>query len=531
MFEAVASRVMLSWGARRVFLSLFAGAFGALALAPVNLFATMFVSFTLLVWLLDGAAAAPGAGLLAKIWPTFLTGWLFGFGYFTAGMWWLGNALLEDGGTYAWAIPLAAAGIPAVLAIFFGVATALARTMWSDGLGRIAALALAFAITEWLRSFLFTGLPWNVVGIAAMPVPLLMQPVHLIGLNGMNLLAVLVFSMPALLGTGRGGRVGIALALALILTNLGYGYWVLDNAVPSNPDERPVVRLVQPDQPLSPAASDVERSEIFEDLLALSSAPPQKGGRKPDIIVWPETSIPFILSENEAAFTRIAEVLDEGQILVAGAVRAEDGGAGSARRYYNSIYVFNSLGQIVSASDKVHLVPFGEYLPFEEELKSAGLTTIAAMSHGYSAAAVRSELELPTGLKFYPLVCYEAIFASEIDDRALDADALINVTIDTWFGRTPGPFQHFQHARITAVELGIPLIRSANSGISAVINQYGEIIAASNIATKGIIDTTLTIKSVSTLNNHQRLINFWLLCAMILFFIIYSRVSFISDRN
>ncbi len=528
--EKLAGRVMLLWGARRIVLAIAAGAFGALALAPLHLFAAMFVSLTLLVWLLDGSAADPEAGLLARLWPAFLTGWLFGLGYFTAGLWWLGNALLEDGGEFAWAMPLAVLGLPAVLAVFYGFAAIVARLLWCDGLGRIAALAFAFGLAEWLRSFLFTGFPWNAIGYAAMPFPLLMQPVHLVGIAGMNILAVFVFAMPALLGTRRSAFWGLPLAVFLILADLGYSAWVLQQAPPEN-SEALRVRVVQPVAGLEADIPDSERAAAFEDLISLS-ARPTPSSEPADLIVWPETAIPFILSQNQSAFSRIDEMLADGQALIAGAVRAEDGSAGTPRRYYNSVYAFGSDGEIIGAADKVHLVPFGEYLPMEDFLRNIGLETIAAnASGGYSAAARHTILTLPSGKTIYPLVCYEAIFPNEIGPEGEAADILLNVTNDTWFGRTPGPYQHFHAARVTAVELGKPMIRAANSGISAAINARGEIIFAAKLQSKGAFDATIDGVFVPAWDGWGRKFNFWLLCVISLSLVFFSRVGFNSDYN
>src|ERR1700712_3754070 len=192
--EWLAGRVILVWGFKRALLAILAGAIGVLALPPFGFFAAMFISFTLLVWLIDGAAAAPDSGLLGRLWPAFATGWLFGFGYFVAGLWWLGHALLVDADQFAWALPLAILGLPAVLAIFYGLAAALARLVWSDGMGRIAALALGFGLLEWLRSFSFTGFPRNTLGYGMMPTPVMMQSAHLVGMLGVTVLSVFVFS-------------------------------------------------------------------------------------------------------------------------------------------------------------------------------------------------------------------------------------------------------------------------------------------------------------------------------------------------
>ncbi len=525
--EKIASKVMLVWGAKRAALTLVAGAVGALALAPFHIFAAMFVSFTLLVWLVDGIAAEPDSSIFARLWPAFTTGWLFGFGYFVAGLWWLGNALLADGGDLAWAIPLAALGLPAFLAVFYGLAIVIARLLWSEGFGRVAALAFSFGFVEWLRSFVLTGFPWNAIGYAAMPFPLLMQPVHLVGIAGMNILAVFVFAAPALLGTKRGAWSGIVLAAVLVVADLGYGLWIFQRTEGSG-EPLMQVRIVQPVSGLETNISDAERAAIFEELIDLGGAPPEDGDPLADLIVWPETVIPFILSQNQSAFALIDDMLAEGQVLVSGAIRAEDSTPGAPRRYYNSIYAFGSDGEIIGAADKVHLVPFGEYLPLETWLESLGLETVAAqLSGGYTAGTSRSILSLPSGKTLYPLICYEAIFPAEIGEGSEDADILLNVTEDTWYGQTPGPYQHFQAARITAVELGKPMIRAANSGISAAIDARGTIISASRMQVKGVVDTTIKRYNVPQWDIKGRIINFWLLTVLSLGLACFSRFSFV----
>ena len=486
--ERLAGKVMLLSGTRRALVAFLAGLVGVLALPPFGFFAALFVSFTLFVWLLDGASAAPDAGFLRRFAPAFRIGWCFGFGYFVGGLWWLGNALLVEADAFAWALPLAVLGLPAFLAVYYGFAAALARLLWSDGMGRIAALAFAFGIAEWLRGLIFTGFPWNAVGYGAMPVPLLMQSAGVVGIAGMNALAVFVFAAPALLGTRRGRGLGLALATLLFAAHVAYGYYALHIA-PSPQGEAVTVRLVQPAIDQTMKLDDSARAEIFERHLALSAAAPEAGGKRPDVIVWPETSIPFILTDNPDALVRIAEVLEDDQMLIAGAVRSESAGSGKAPRYYNSIYVVDGKGQIIAAADKVHLVPFGEYMPFAEVFESLGVSAIA-MPGGFSAAREHQVLTA-AGRGFYPLICYEAVFPSEIAVPADGAAALLNVTNDAWFGDTPGPYQHFLQARLTAIERGMPLIRAANNGISAVVDARGRLVSGLTYGAVGVVDATL----------------------------------------
>ncbi|MHB0951115.1 MAG: apolipoprotein N-acyltransferase [Allorhizobium sp.] len=530
--ERLAGRVILFWGAKRAALAVLAGALGALALPPYGFFAALFISFTLLVWLLDGATGDPDRGHSLGLRSSFVTGWFFGLGYFVAGLWWLGHALLIEADEFAWALPLAVLGLPAVLALFFGLATFLARLLWSEGVGRIAALAAGFGLAEWLRSFVATGFPWNAIGYGAMPIPLMMQSVHVIGLFGVTTLSVFVFSAPALLGTRKAMVPGLAIATALFAAHIGYGAYRLLEPVRAAETAREItVRLVQPVIDQAKKLQNGDRAEIFNKHLSLSALPVEPGAKRPDIIVWPETSIPFILTENPDALASIADMLQEGQVLVTGAVRSEEQGAGQPPRYYNSVYVIDDKGQILTASDKVHLTPFGEYVPYEDILRRIGFDNLISLPGGFSAGADRSMLALPDGMKLYPLICYEVIFPDEMKGDWAQANAILNITNDAWFGHTPGPYQHFLQARIRAVENALPVIRGANNGISAVIDDRGRIISGLSLDAQGAEDATISIDSVPNRDNFSRSRNFWLIFAVVAMGALISRMGFISGKN
>ena len=534
--ERLAGRIMLLGGMRRAVLAIAAGAIGALALPPFGFFAALFISFTLLVWLMDGSTGNPDGGVLARFRSAFWLGWLFGFGYFVAGLWWLGNALLVEADDFAWAIPFAVLGLPAFLAIFYGFAALIARLFWSDGFGRIAALALGFGLVEWLRGFVATGFPWNAIGYGAMPMPLMMQSASVIGIFGVSALAVVVFSAPALIGTRKGMGIGLTVAGLLLCAHLGFGAYRLhmadaEVAVAGAGDQDTVVRLVQPVIDQARKLENSDREDIFEEHLKLSALPPENGGKRPDVIVWPETSVPFILTQNQDALARIADMLQDGQVLITGAVRSEDAGAGTAPRFYNSVYVIDSDGQIVSASDKVHLTPFGEYVPYEDILRDLGVTNLVALPGGFTAASVRSLLTLPGGRVFYPLICYEAIFPDEISSDISRASAILNITNDGWFGDTPGPYQHFLQARIRAVENGLPLIRGANSGISALVDAFGRLKSGLHFNQKGVIDATLGGVSVLKWDSHARQMYLWLILLLLFLIALISRAGFNFRKN
>lgn len=490
--ERLAGRIILLWGWRRALVAFAAGALAVLAQAPYDFVVVGFVSFPLLVWLLDGTTPAPGRAGLGRLRPAFAVGWWFGFGYFLAGVWWIGGALLVEAESFAWALPLAVLGVPLVLAVFYGLAAALARLLWSDGIGRIFALAFGFGLAEWLRSFVLTGFPWNAVGYAAMPVPMLMQSVSLTGMAGMNALAVFVFAVPALLSGPRHRRFGLALAAVLCLLHVGYGFYRLAQPEPAD-TRRLLVRVVQPSVPMSEKWDTAEADRMFADLMRSSAEPAAAGQAKPQLIVWPETSVPFLFTERPDALAAIGAMLTDDQMLFAGAVRAEGAAAQRSDRYYNALVAIDAGGEIVGAVDKVHLVPFGEYLPFADLFERFGLEQIVAGPMNFQAGSVRPPLPVPGGLSASAFICYEIIFPDEVAVDVTSTDIIVNVTNDAWFGDTPGPYQHFRQAQVRAVETGLPLVRAANTGISGAVDSHGRVLDAFAIGARGYFDVQLPV--------------------------------------
>ncbi len=486
--EKIAGRFVLLWGWRRAVVAFVAGALVVFAQAPFDFFAICFLSFPVLVWLLDGATPEGDRGLFRRFRPAFVIGWWFGFGYFLAGLWWIGNALLVEAEEFAWALPFAVVVLPALLALFYGLACAAARLIWANDIGRIAALAAGFGIAEWLRAVLFTGFPWNAIGYAAMPVPLFMQQVAVIGLYSANAVAVFVFAMPALFGGRRDRTAGLVAVAVIVAAAAVYGSWRLGL---SEPQEAKIlnVRIVQPSTSQSGKWDATLRDANFAALLDLSANGADEDLNSPDLIVWPETAVPFLFTERPEALVAIGDMLAEDQLLLAGAVRLEEGG-GDRPRVYNSMVVINSSGEITSAADKVHLVPFGEYLPFSDLLGSLGLRQLVTAPGMFTAGSARRVLEIGDGIGLLPMICYEIIFPGSIAETG-GADAIVNLTNDAWYGDTPGPYQHFRQARVRAVEAGLPLIRSANNGVSAVVDARGRIVDAFDLNAVGRLDVAV----------------------------------------
>jgi apolipoprotein N-acyltransferase len=497
---SLAQRIILADGWTRRAIAFLAGAFGALALAPLDIAPAMLVPMCVAVWLLDGSAATAGSGLfsftLASLRSAAGAGWWLGFGYFLAGLWWLGAALLVEADQFAWALPLAVIGVPAGLAVFPAIGFALARLLWSPGSLRVFALAAGLGASEWLRGHALTGFPWNDFGMALAGVPLLAQTASLVGLHGLDILAVLVFAAPAtLLDDGRAGRrrptTAVVAALVALAGMAGYGALRLAFGK-TDYVKGPKLRLMQPNLPQDAKFKPENGPDILRRYLDLSDraiAPGHSGLADVTHLIWPESAFPFVLSREPQALAQIARVL-RGKTLLTGAARVEEGSSRSGSKIFNSILVLDS-GDIVGAYDKTHLVPFGEYLPLGKWLAPLGVSHLVPGTWDEGVGARR--LAAPGLPLAAPLVCYEAIFPGEATPRdgRERPQWLLNLTNDGWFGATSGPYQHLAQARLRAIEEGLPLVRVANTGVSAVVDPYGRILEMLPLGVEAVVDARL----------------------------------------
>lgn len=493
-FTGLAQMVVLAWGWRRAAIAFVAGAVSTLALAPLNIWPVMFLTFPLLVWLLDGAAAARLGGVTAA----FVSGWWFGFGYFITGLYWIGIAFLVDAKTFAWLMPFAVVVFPAGLAVLPGLGLALARLLWTRGASRVIALALSLTIAEWVRGHVLTGFPWNAFGYALTGPPALAQGAALIGLWGLTFLAVLVFASPALLAddpaeTPRRWLLPLIAVVALAGLAIYGAVRLAQTPTGFVPGVR--LRIMQPNLPQDEKFSYAAKQQVMSRYLALSdraTGPDRTGIRDVTHLIWPESAFPFFLAREPDALAQIAALLPSGTLLITGGVRpAEPEPGRRGVRAYNSAYVVDHQGSLVAVYDKIHLVPFGEYLPFQRILESIGLMQLTKVAGGFVPGDRRRALTLPGAPSVLPLICYEIVFPDEAVPRGERPGWLLNLTNDGWFGDSIGPYQHFQQARIRAIEHGLPLVRAANTGISAVVDPLGRVVAELPLGAEGVLDAFL----------------------------------------
>ncbi len=522
--KALAERVSSLGGWRRQGVAFVAGVLSVLAMAPFFAWPILWLTLPVLVWLIDGAsrpspptqsptqgsALRRFAGAVARLRAHHVVaagevGWWFGFGYFLAGLFWIGEAfLVEAGSIVVYFLPAAVMAMPAGLALFYGAATALSACFWRPAPARVVVLALALSSMEWLRGHVLSGFPWNGLGYALThPLPL-MQSAGVVGIYGLALCAVLVFALPAILwveapATGVGRRAKLAALAVAVLPLLAAALY---GSVRLAQGSRAVVpgvkiRIVQPSVPQREKWRPENQERIFRDHLELSGT--NAAGKRDDLagithVVWPEAAMPFMPLEHPDARAAIGRLLPAGVALITGALRVEPEPSTPERpwRFFNSLLVFGEQGSLVAFYDKIYLVPFGEYLPLQPVLEAIGLRPLTRRRGRFeSGVTPRPLLRVPGLPAAAPIICYEAIFPRAIIEGAERPGVMLNVTNDGWFGNTTGPRQHFQQARVRAVEEGLPLIRAANNGISAMIDGQGRVLARLDLDVRGVIDAEL----------------------------------------
>ena len=461
---------------------------------PIDAWPVLFLTLPVLVWLADGAAG----GRLGGIPGAAIVGWWFGFGYHLAGLYWVGHAFLVDAKTFGWLLPFAVTALPAGMACYTALGLALARMLWTRGPGRLIALAVALTVTEWLRGFMFTGFPWNAYGYALTGSLALSQGAALIGIWGLTFVTVAVFASPAVLLDERVDTrrpwMPLALGVAVLAALAAYGTWRLSRT-PTAFVDNVRLRIMQPnlqqDQKFNYSAKQRVMSQYLE-LSDRSTGPQSSGVRDATHLIWPESAFPFLLTHEPEAMAQIAALLPQGTVLITGAIRAPEAAPGrKIERAYNSIYVIDHDGTILSVYDKIHLVPFGEFLPFQSFLESLGIMQLTKLPGGFIPGERRRAMDVPRAPRMLPFVCYEIVFPGEATSGSERPGWMLNLTNDGWFGHSSGPYQHLRQAQVRAIEQGLPLVRAANTGVSAVIDPAGRTVRSLPLGTEGVLDAQL----------------------------------------
>jgi apolipoprotein N-acyltransferase len=446
------------------------GVFSSLAMPPLGLFPFLILGLSGLYVFIVLSPSRLAA---------FFIGCVYALGYHIAGLYWVGNALLVDGNPYVWAWPLAVVGLPAFLALFSGFACLLARH-FSNPASRSGFFAFVawIGFFEFARSFAFTGFPWNLYGHAWSSVLPILQILSVSDVYWLTALTVAWFALPGYLWIGTASRrYKSVLSCALIAALVGiaaFGWTRL--MTPPPPPANANIHLVQANIPQS---EKWDREKMWDHLVAhLNLSRPDLDARTdtPTYIVWAETALSEWLFKQPRTTAVIDEVLAQysGPVyLVTGFLREYP----HIKRHYNSMIMIEPDKTVSNVYDKKHLVPFGEYIPFQEWIPLEPVAKFRGFSGGIGPLSMLS----PDGLSYSPMICYEIIFSGRVVDPLDRPDFIINVTNDSWYGKTAGPHQHMAQAVFRAVEEGLPVVRVAETGISGVIDPYGRIIEQSEL--------------------------------------------------
>lgn len=468
--------------------ALIAGLGTTLMQAPFGLWPLMFLVWPACVWLLDSTRTSQ-----RPLRAAFAIGWAFGFGSFLSGLYWIGNSFLVDAETHGWMMPLAMTILPAGLGLFTGLAFLLARRFWIEGWRRVIWFAASLALIEFMRGHVLSGFPWNMPGQIFSENIFLIQSASLFGAYGLNIIVLVMGASVAVLTDVASRRARLmlpGLAVALLGSLMVFGALRLPTQEAWVDGVR--IRIVQPNVPQAEKYVPELRQRNWRRLIAPLSDVQAAGITH---VVWPEAAPPFLLDRSEEALAVIRDLLGD-IVLMTGAARMEEDARGE--RFFNAFHVIRD-GHILATYDKAHLVPFGEYLPLSGLLEALGLTKIIGGAGNFSEGPGVATLAVPGAPLMGPLICYEIIFPAEVTDDAQRPGFLVNVTDDSWFGDTIGPQQHLAQARLRAVEEGLPIVRAANTGVSALIDPFGRMMSGLPYGIEGVLDVSLPASLTGTL--------------------------------
>ena len=469
-------------GWRRLVFAFGCGAFSALGFAPLQFFPALLLGFAALLLLLDAADSTVHPKRTG-----FMIGWAFAFGQFLIGLHWIGYAFMVDPSAHLLQMPFALLFLSAGLALFTAIACVLALYFWQEGPARLLVFAFFTALSEWLRGHVLTGFPWNLPAYgwgASLPV---LQSLSLVGAYGLSFLTLLLGASLAEFCSGKKAWRAPVVMLALFAALAAGGAARLAGH-PTQFVPGVTLRIVQPNIPEREKEMRSLQARNWQRLLDLSVT-----RSPPSIIIWPEAAAPdYLFNREPVALDEIALLTGQSRTLITGEARYQR--TADKLSVFNSLFIF-SPGAVPAIYDKFHLVPFGEYVPFANLLNRIGITKLTDGQEGFSTGDGPHTYQLQGAPAVTPLICYEIIFPGEVTSGQRPG-WFVNVTNDSWFGPWAGPYQHLQIARARAIEEAIPVARAANTGISAVIDPYGRIIAELGLGKMGVLDARLPMAAM-----------------------------------
>ncbi len=448
------------------------GILTSFSLPPYNLFFINFFTLPVLLYIL--------VNYVDKKAISFFVGWVFGFGYFISNLYWITNSLTYDV-NFKFIIPFALILIPLFLGIFYGLVTFLSSFFnLKNKISSVLIFSFFFGGIEFLRSFIFGGFPWNLLVFSISNHLPSLQILSYVGTYSLNLLSITIFLLPIIFFNKYKSltkAIIFSFGLILVVINYSYGYFNIKNFEKKKYDKiDSVIRIISPNIPIKRFLSNQNPKKNINELITLSD--PNKSKKK--IFIFPEGIITSIYLKDLKLFKNIfKKKFNANHKVILGINSIKE------NKIYNSLVALNSDAELFYKYNKNKLVPFGEFLPFENFFKKVGLKKITQGYQSFSPDNKREILNIDK-LKFIPLICYEIIYSGKINPNKKYYDFILNISEDGWFGKSIGPAQHLSHSIFRSIEEGKNVIRSTNNGVSAFVNPKGQIIK--QITEKGYFD-------------------------------------------
>ena len=498
------------------FYIIFLGAISSYSLPPYNYFIINFITYSLFFIFIFNKKKETADNRYF-----FQYGWCFGFGYFLLSLYWIAISLTFDQ-SFRFLIPFAIILLPTFLAIFYGLITYLFSILYSKNIvSSFFIFSILFGAIEYLRGSIFTGFPWNLISFSFSSSIHFIQILSIIGTYSFNLICISLFTAPALFIL-RKSRKEILVCFFFVLLSVTffmYGKIKKDkfDSVESVKNSY-TIKAISPNISLDRFYSKQDELKIINELIRLSA--PTK--TKPTIYLWPEGIIPdSYLKEMSIYKSLFVNNFGKNDLIIMGlnSINKES----NKILFFNSMAVFNNKLDIIENYNKVNLVPFGEFIPFENILSLLGLKTVTNNHQSFSSGESRVPLNIKNSkfnLNLLPLICYEIIYSGKIS-RDSNFDYIINISEDGWFGHSIGPMQHFSHSIFRSIENGKYVIRSTNNGISAVINPIGVVEQKVEFGSTGYVELSESklVKSTAFMLYGNKI---FLMLILIYIFLIFS---------
>lgn len=477
------------------------GLLSALAMPPVELFPVLLLTIPVLVWLSQHCDSKKQA---------LLVGWLFGAGYFIAGLYWISIALFVDIANFWWVLPFSGLVGPALLGVFIALPVLFVHILKLKNVAHTVTLLCALAAMEWVRGHIFTGFPWNLTGYAWGHVLSVLQSTSVYGIYGLSLITFFWAAIPVFWLSHRKFSLLLIASFILVCTA---GFWRLSQPTDFHEDQN--ILLVQPNISQTLKWDAEEHWRNLEKHMTMTSA---GATEKTTAVIWPETAVTGDLALHPQISGIIADHLPQNSLGILGSLRITPNTNGEDK-FHNSITVLDTKGRVVDTYHKFHLVPFGEYIPFRNILNITPIALTIANIGDFTPGDGNRTIKTDSLPPFSPLICYEIIFPTAVIDKEDRPKWIVNVTNDGWYGNSAGPYQHFATAKVRAIEEGLPVARVANTGISGMIDAHGRIIEKLPYGVSGVANSPLPKSLPPTLYFTYGNTIFW---GMVIFGFLYA---------